>query len=84
MLLHASWLQRLTCVIVLGAVAQVLLLFKHKLGQHEVISHLHWSLIQPLEYQIIHSVANCIIREVTNADRQKEEEHHEMKKHKSF
>lgn len=47
-----------TSVVVLGAVAQAFLLIQHKLGQHQVVRHLHRSDIQPLENQIVHCVAN--------------------------
>lgn len=47
-----------TSVVVFCTVTKVILLLQDKLGQHKVISHLHWGFIQPLKYQIIHSVAN--------------------------
>lgn len=47
-----------TCVVVLGAVAEAFLLFQHKLGEHQVVRHLHRSDIQPLENQIVHGVTN--------------------------
>lgn len=48
-----------TCIIILSAVAQILLLFEHKLWEGEVISHLDGVLGQPLENQVIHGVTNC-------------------------
>lgn len=47
-----------TGVVVLGAVAQAFLLLQHKLGQHQIVRHLHCSHVQPLENQIVHGVAN--------------------------
>lgn len=48
-----------TCVVILSAVTQILLLLEHKLWEHEVISHLNGVLGQPLEDQVIHGVSNC-------------------------
>lgn len=47
-----------TCVVVLGAVAKAFLLFQHKLGERQIICHLHRSHIQPFKNKIIHGVAN--------------------------
>lgn len=43
----------------LSAVAQILLLFQHKLGEGEIISHLNGVFRQPLKDQVIHGVTNC-------------------------
>lgn len=48
-----------TCIVILSAVAQILLLFQHKLWEGEVISHLDGAVRQPLEDQVIHGVTNC-------------------------
>lgn len=47
-----------TCVVILGAVTQILLLFEHKLREGEVVSHLDGVLGQPLEDQVIHGVTD--------------------------
>lgn len=48
-----------TCVVILGAVAQILLLFEHKLWEHEIVGHLDGVLRQPLEDQVVHGVTDC-------------------------
>lgn len=47
-----------TCVVVLGAVSQVLLFLQDKLRQGQSVSHLHGSLLLPLKDEVIHGVAN--------------------------
>ena len=49
---------RLTGVVVLRAVAQLLLVSHDELRQGEPIRHLHCTVLQPLEDQVIHGVAN--------------------------
>lgn len=47
-----------TCVVVLGTVTKTFLLFQHKLGERQIIGHLHRSDIQPLKNKVVHGVAN--------------------------
>lgn len=49
----------LTCVVMLGAVAEVRLVLQDELGQCESLGHLDWSVLLPLEDQVIHCVTNC-------------------------
>lgn len=49
----------LTCVVVLGAVAQVLLLLQDELRQRQAVRHLHGALLVPLEDEVVHGVADC-------------------------
>lgn len=50
----------LTCVVVLGAIAQVLLIPEDELRECQALSHLHsLLLLQPLKDEVIHGVANC-------------------------
>lgn len=56
---HRKWNSLCTCVVILSAVAQILLLFKHKLWEGEIISHLNGVVRQPLKDQVIHGVTNC-------------------------
>lgn len=49
-----------TCVVVLGAIAQVLLIPEDKLRECQALCHLHGLLLlQPLEDEVIHGVADC-------------------------
>lgn len=49
----------LTCVVVLGAIAQVLLIPEDELWECQALCHLHGLLLlQPLEDEVVHSVAN--------------------------
>lgn len=49
----------LTCVVVLGAVAQVLLIPEDELWECQALCHLHGLLLlQPLEDEVVHGVAN--------------------------
>lgn len=49
----------LTCVVVLGAIAQVLLIPEDELRECQALCYLHsLLLLQPLEDEVIHSVAN--------------------------
>ena len=52
-----------TCVVVFGAVAKVHFIFQHKLGQHQLIRHLDWTLVQPFKEQVIHGITNYMERE---------------------
>lgn len=54
-----KWNSFCTCVVILSAVAQILLLLQHKLGEGEIVSHLNGVLRQPLEDQVVHGVTNC-------------------------
>lgn len=47
-----------TCVVILGAVSQILLLLEHKLREGEVVGHLNRVLGQPLKDQVIHGVTD--------------------------
>lgn len=47
-----------TCVVILGAVSQILLLLKHKLWEGEIVSDLNGVLGQPLEDQVVHGVTD--------------------------
>lgn len=47
-----------TCVVMLGAVSQVLLLLQDELGQSQSICHLHSSLLLPLKDEVVHGVSN--------------------------
>ena len=46
----------LTSVVVLGAVAQLLLVLHDELRQRQAVGHLHRAVLQPLEHQVIHGV----------------------------
>jgi len=49
----------LTCVVVLGAIAQVLLIPENELWERQALCHLHsLLLLKPLEDEVIHGVAN--------------------------
>lgn len=48
----------LTGVVVFGAVAQLLLIPHDELRQGETVRHLHRPVLQPLEDQVIHGVAD--------------------------
>lgn len=48
----------LTGVVVFGAVAQLLLIPHDELRQGETVGHLHRPVLQPLEDQVIHGVAD--------------------------
>lgn len=47
-----------TSVVVFCAVAQLLLLPHDELWQRQTLRHLHRAILQPLEDQVIHGVAN--------------------------
>lgn len=47
-----------TCVVILGAVSQILLLLKHKLWEGEIVGDLNGVLRQPLEDQVVHGVTD--------------------------
>lgn len=49
----------LTCVVVLGAIAQILLIPEDELWECQALCHLHGLLLlQPLKDEVVHSVAN--------------------------
>lgn len=47
-----------TCVVILGAIAQIHFIPQQELWEGEIIRHLNGVLSQPLEDQVIHCVAN--------------------------
>lgn len=47
-----------TCIVILGAVSQILLLLKHKLWEGEIFGDLNGVLGQPLEDQVVHGVTD--------------------------
>lgn len=52
------FISSLTSVVVLGTVAQLLLLPHDELRQCEPLRHLHCTVFQPLEDQVIHGVTD--------------------------